>query len=119
MCRCLHALQELAADVARIELTRRNAAALEAKVAEERAQSLALRTARSLDSAGKPAQGITEPAGERVDPATVSNRELRQKFAKEQTKQLHEGSSPWKANIGEAESWTPRAMDRRGWRPGF
>ena len=87
---------------------------LEAKAAGERAQLLALRTARALDSAGISAQGITEPAGEQVDPATVSNRELRQKFAKEQTKLPHEGSSPWKPNMSEAESWTPRAMNRRG-----
>jgi len=107
-------IRELAADVARIELTRRNAAALEAKAAEERARPLALRAARAFDSTGIPAQGITEPAGECVDPATVSNQELRQKFAKEQARRLHEGSSPWKPNIGEAESWTPRTMDRRG-----
>jgi len=107
-------IRELTTDVARIELTRRNAAALEAKTAEERAQLLALRAAPALNSPGIPTQGITEPAGKHVDPATVSNRELRRKFAKEQTRQLREGSSPWKPNAGEAESWTPRTTDRRG-----
>ena len=108
----MSALQELAADVARIELTRRNAAVLEAKAVEERARLFALRAAQATDSPETPAIG--EPTEERVDPATVSSQELRETFAKDQTKRLHKDSSPWKPDRDEAEAWTPRAVRRRG-----
>ena len=106
-------MQELTADAARIELTRRNAAVLEAKAAEERARLLALRMAQPIESPVTPAQAIAETTEERVDPATVSGRELREKFAKEQTKRLHNNPSPWKPDRDEAEAWTPRAVRRR------
>jgi len=107
-------IQELTADAARIELTQRNAAVLEAKAAEERAQLLALRTARAVESPETPPQAIAEQTEERVDPATVSNQDLRGNFAKEQTKRLRKDSSPWKPDSDEAEAWTPRAVRRRG-----
>jgi len=107
-------IQELMADVARIELTRRNAAILEAKVAEERAQLLALRTVRAVDPPRTSDQAATESIEERVDPATVSSQELREKFANEQTKKLQKGSALWKPAVDEAEAWTPRAVRRRG-----
>lgn len=104
------ALQELMNDVARIELTRRNATILEAEAAEERAQLLALRMAQPVT----PAPAITEPVGGRVDPGTVSNQELRERFAKEQTKRPHVDSLPWKSDTDGAEAWTPRTVRRRG-----
>ena len=108
-------LQELTADVARIELTRRNAAILEAKAAEERAQLLALRVDRIADQPKTPAEAITKPAEQRVDPATVSNQGLREKFAREQTKRLRMDSpSVWNADTDGTEAWTPRAVRRRG-----
>jgi len=110
----MSALQELTADATRIELTRRNAAVLEAKAAEERAQLLALRAARAVGSPKAPVQAISESTEERVDPATVSSRDLRGNFAKEQTKRLRKDSSPWKPDADEAEAWTPRAVRRRG-----
>lgn len=108
------ALQELTADVARIELTRRNAALLAEKAAGERAQLLALRAARGVDSAETPAQAVAEPIEERIDPATVSNQELREKFAKEEVKRLRKDSLLWKPDTDEAEAWTPRVVRRRG-----
>lgn len=102
------------ADVARIELTRQNAAVLEAKAAEERAKLLALRTAHVVDGPGTPAQAITDPAAERVDPAAVSNQELREKFAEEQKKRLQADSLPRRPDADGAEAWTPRAVRRRG-----
>jgi hypothetical protein len=110
----MSALQELTADATRIELTRRNAAVLEAKAAEERAQLLALRATRAVDSPETPAQTVAESAEDHVDPTTVSSRELRAKFAKEQTKQLHRDSLPWKPDADAAETWTPSAVRRRG-----
>ncbi|KAF9653533.1 hypothetical protein BDM02DRAFT_3107441 [Thelephora ganbajun] len=107
-------IQELTADVARIEQTQRNAAVLEAKAAEERAQLLALRVARPVDSPETPVQAITEPTEERIDPAIVNSQELREKFAKEQAERLQKGSSLWKPDTDEAEGWTPRAARRRG-----
>lgn len=110
-------LQELTTDVARIELTRRNAAILDARVAEERAQLLALRGVQAVDPAETLAHTIiTGPAEERVDPATVSNRELRERFAKEQTKRLQAGSLPLKpdTNGADSEAWSPRTVQRRG-----
>jgi len=104
-------IQELTADAARIELTRRNAAILEEKAAKERAQLLALRAAQAIDS---PAPAIAEPTVERVDPRAVSSRELREKFAEEQTKRLRKDSSSWKLDTDEAEAWSPRAVRRRG-----
>jgi len=101
--------QELTTDIARIELTRRNAAILEARAAEERAQLVALRAVGSPETS---AQAVTEPAKERVDPAAVSNQALREKFAKEQRKGLREAL--WKPDTDEAEAWTPRAVRRRG-----
>lgn len=97
--------------MARIELTRRNAALLDAKAAEERAQLLAIRAARAIHSSEVPSHVITE---ERVDPATVSNQELREKFAKEPTSKRQKDSSLWKSYKDEAETWTPRAAGRRG-----
>ena len=102
------------ADVARIELTRRNAALLAEKVAGERAQLLALRAARGVDSAETPAQAVAEPIEERVDPATVSNQELREKFAKEELQRLRKNSLLWKPDTDEAEAWMPRVVRRRG-----
>ena len=103
----------MTADIARIELTRRNAALLEEKAAEERAQILALRSAQAVDSPEMPLQGITKPTEERVDPATVSNRELREKFAKEQGKP-HKDPHLWGREKVEVEAWTPRGVRRRG-----
>ena len=114
ICVLMSVLQELTADTARIELTRRNAAVLEAKAAEERAQVLALRAARAVESPETPARAVAEPTEERVDPAIVSNRDLRGNFAKEQTKRLRKDSSPWKPDADEAEAWSPRAVRRRG-----
>ena len=110
----MSASQELTADATRIELTRRNAAVLEAKAAEERAKLLALRTAHVVDGPGTPAQAITDPAAERVDPAAVSNQELREKFAEEQKKRLQADSLPRRPDADGAEAWTPRAVRRRG-----
>ena len=108
------ALQELSTDVARIELTRRNAAILEAKAAEERAQLLSLRGTQAVGLPEPLAQVVTEPPEERVDPATVSNRELRERFAKEQTRRLQVNSPLRKPDTDGAEAWTPRAGRRRG-----
>jgi len=108
------ALQELTTDVARIELTRRNAATLEAKAAEERAQLLALRGAQAVDLQRPRAKAVTEPPEERVNPAKVSNRELRERFSKEQTKGLQVGSPFRKPDADGAEAWTPSAARRRG-----
>ena len=108
------ALEELMADVARIELTRQNAALLEAKAAEERAKLLALRTAHVVDGPGTPAQAITDPAAERVDPAAVSSQELREKFAEEQKRRFQADSLPRRPDADGAEAWTPRAVRRRG-----
>ena len=105
-------MQELTADIVRIELTRRNAAVLEAKAAEERARLLALHAA-AIDPPESPTQIITEPTGERVDPATVSNRELRERFAKEQSKRPQMDSPLLKPDTDGAEAWTPRAVRRR------
>lgn len=82
-------------------------------MAEERAQLLALRTAQPVDSSEPPPQHITKPTEERGDLATVSNKELREKFAKEQTKRLYKDSPLWKPDTDEAEAWTPRAVRRR------
>ena len=102
------------ADAARIELTRRNAALLAEKVAGERAQLLALRAARGVDLAETPAQAVAEPIEERADPATVSNQELREKFAKEEVQRLRKNSLLWKSDTDEAEAWMPRVVRRRG-----
>ena len=107
-------LQELIADGARIELTRRNAALLEQKAAEERARLFALRPARPVDSLEMPPQAITQPTAGRVDPAAVNDQELRKKFAKEQTNKHQKDSPLWKHDKDEAEAWTPRAVRRRG-----
>lgn len=107
-------IQELTADVARIELTRRNAALLEAKAAEERARLLALRSARAVDSPGTSSQAVTPPIGESVDPASVSDQELREKFAKEQRTKSQRSSHLWKPEKDEAEAWTPKAIHRKG-----
>ena len=101
-------------DVARIELTQRNAAILETRAAEERAQLLALRTAQVVDEPEIRARAIVEPTGERADPATVSNQELRERFAKEQTKRLQVDLLSRKPETDGAEAWTPRAVRRRG-----
>lgn len=106
--------QELATDVARIELTRRNAALLEAKVAEERIQSLSMPMAQVLHSPAVPSQNITQITGERVDPVTVSNQELREKFAREQASKFRNDLPLRKPEKDEAESWTPRTAGRRG-----
>jgi len=107
-------IQELTADVARIELTRRNAVLLETKAAEERAQLLATRTARAVPSPEGPSQAITQPTEKRVDPATVNTEELREMFAKEQTRKLRNDSPLWKLDKGGVETWTPRAAGRSG-----
>lgn len=108
-------MQELAADVARIEGTRRNVALLEAKAADERAQLLSLRTAQvKPQTIEPPPRIITHAAEGRVDPATVSNQELREKFAKEQTRKPQNESSSWRSDKGEVEGWTPRSIRRMG-----
>lgn len=107
-------LQELTTDVARIQLTRQNAALLEAKLAEERARSLALRTAQAVGAPKVSPQAITQPSEEHVNPATVSNKELREKFAREQINKPQKNSPLWTPEKGEAEAWTPRAARRRG-----
>ena len=107
-------MQELSTDVARIALTRRNAAILEAKAAEDRAQLLALRGTQAVGLPEPLNHGFTEPPEERVDPATVSNRELRERFAKEQMRR-HQVDSPLRRpDTDGAEAWTPRAVRRRG-----
>ena len=100
--------------MARIELTRRNAAVLEAKAAGERARLLAMRTVRAVHSPEVPSQVTTQPTEERVDAATVSNQELRERFAKEQTRKLQKDADLWKADKDGAESWTPGVAGRRG-----
>ncbi|KAF9787963.1 hypothetical protein BJ322DRAFT_1046227 [Thelephora terrestris] len=102
-------IQELIADAARIELTRRNAAQLEAKAADERAQLFALRSAQAVAS-----EAIAQPAAERLDPAAVNKQELRKNFAKEQAREPQKDSPLWKHDNDEAEAWTPRAARRRG-----
>ena len=87
---------------------------LEAKAAEERAQLLALRAGQAVDSPASQVRAITEPTEQRADPATISNRELREKFAKEQTKGLQKSSPLRKPDTDEAEAWTPRTIRRRG-----
>jgi len=87
---------------------------LEAKAAEERAQLFTLRAGQAVDSPATPVQAITEPTEQRADPATVSNQELREKFAKEQAKGLQKGSPLRKPDTDEAEVWTPRIVRRRG-----
>jgi hypothetical protein len=107
--------QELTADVARIESTRRNAALLEEKMAEERAQLHFLREAQAIDSSGvPPSQAITQPADERVNPGSISNQELRERFAKEQTNKPQKDLPVWRPDKEETEGWTPKAARRRG-----
>ena len=55
---------------------------------------------------------IAETTEEHVNPATVSSRELREKFAKEQTKRLHKNRSPWKPDRDEAKAWTEGRLSR-------
>ena len=74
-----HAEPMLTADITGIELTRQDAAALEAKAAWERAQLLATRTTRAVSSQEIPSQVITKPTEERVDAAVISNRESRER----------------------------------------
>jgi len=57
-------------------------------------------------------RSIAETTEEGVNPATVSSRELREKFAKEQTKRLHKNRSPWKPDREEAEAWTESRSSR-------
>ena len=75
---------------------------------------LALRGAQAVDLPRPRAQAVTEPPEERVNPAKVSNRELRERFAKEQTKMFQAGSPFRKPDADGAEAWTPRAARRRG-----
>jgi hypothetical protein len=103
------------ADAARIESTRRNAALLEDKVAEERAQLLFLRRAEAINSSGiPPSQVITQSADERANPGSISNQELRERFAEEQTNKPQKDLPVWRPAKEEIEGWTPKAARRRG-----
>lgn len=87
---------------------------VEAKAAEERAQLLALRRPQAVGLPEPLTQAVTGPSEVRVDPATVSTRELREKFAKEQTKRLQVNSPTQKPDTDGTEAWTPKTVRRRG-----
>ena len=75
---------------------------------------LAMRRTQAVRSPEIPSQVITQPTEERVHAAVVSNRDLRERFAQEQMKELQRGTDLWKADKDGAESWTPEVAGRRG-----
>ena len=74
---------------------------------------LALRRTQAVGLSEPLTQAVTEPPEERVDPAKVSTRELRERFAKEQTRRPQVDSPLRKPDTDGAEAWTPRAVRRR------